>query len=123
FSGSVSLTERSGTLANTAWIPAGAFHTPRSASVRAKTPATAPDGTNAAVWLFISGSGCTRRGKKIAEFALRVPTTSGVPRNWLFAVVLSTQAGGGSTSRKARRVSESAPAADTRAGSTSPLAV
>ena len=75
-SGSVSVTESPETPARVAASPAGAFHTPRWASVRAKTPATAPQGTNSSIWLSRSGFGCMRRGKNTAAFLLRVPIAS-----------------------------------------------
>ena len=70
---SVSGTESSGTPLSVASSPAGAFHTPRVASVRASTPATAPEAANVSIWLSRSGLVCLSRGKYTAALALSVP--------------------------------------------------
>ena len=43
--------------------PAGAFQTPRDASMRAITPAIVPQGGKSAIVSFCSGSGAFRYGK------------------------------------------------------------
>src|SRR5207248_11058320 len=109
FSASVSGTVSSVTPTSVASRPAGAFHTPRVASVRAKTPAIAPAGAYASSWFSLSGFGSRIRGKKIAEFLLVVPTPGeAMPA---LAVALLFQLEGASTSRNARRVSQYAAAA------------
>ncbi len=63
FSLSVSATVRPATPVRVASSPAGAFQTPRCASVRANTPATAPHGANVASRFSRSGSAARMRGK------------------------------------------------------------
>ncbi len=63
FSSSVRTTLRPTTPLSPASVPAGAFHTPRLASVRAYTPATAPLATKVSVAPPRSGSGRLMRGK------------------------------------------------------------
>ena len=76
FSASVSGTLRSAAPEIVAAKPAGAFHTPRSVSVRAMTPATAPLAANTASRFSRSGSRSTSRGKNNAAFLLIVPTAA-----------------------------------------------
>src|SRR6184192_2043278 len=73
FSASFRFTLSSGTPTKVASKPAGAFQTPRCASVRAKTPATAPHGAKSSFWLSCAGLGWRNRGKKSAAFLLVVP--------------------------------------------------
>src|SRR5439155_7246337 len=63
-----SLIESPSTPCNPASVPAGAFQTPRAASVRANVPATAPQGANACRLLSCSGSGISSRGKYTAAW-------------------------------------------------------
>ena len=65
FSVSVSGTLNSGTPTRVASSPAGAFQTPRCASVRAKIPATAPHGRILDL-IFAQRIRLCSRGKKIA---------------------------------------------------------
>ena len=50
-------------------MPAGAFHTPRCASVRAITPAIMPLAGNVSIWPSSIGSACLMRGKNTARVA------------------------------------------------------
>ena len=63
FSPSVSVTASPAAPAIVASSPAGAFQTPRSASVRAMIPATAPHGGNRSSAPSSSGSAARIRGK------------------------------------------------------------
>ncbi len=110
FSASVRGTLSSGTPIRVASKPAGAFHTPRCVSVRAKIPATAPQGTNSSIWLSRNGLGCLSRGKKRAAFLLFVPM---LPTP-LFALSLLLHPFGGSTRSIARRSSQYFAAYPTR---------
>src|SRR5262249_18748120 len=99
--------------------PAGAFHTPRVASVRAKTPATAPHGTNSSSWPSRSGFDCTSRGKNSAAFLLLVPTLARPPA----AAAGAFQLLGGSTTSSAPRDSQYVAASLTTWVSTSAVSV
>ncbi len=103
FSGSVSVTLSESTPDSVASRPAGDFHTPRFASVRAITPATAPPGANGSMRLSCSGLLKFRRGKNIAAFASRLATLTIAPD--AAAADASAQLCGASTSTKARRSS------------------
>ena len=73
--GSPATTPRSVAPLSEASIPAGAFQTPRWASVRANTPATAPQGTNVLTVLLSRGSGWRSLGKNRAAFLATSPTS------------------------------------------------
>ena len=82
-------------------------NTPRGATVRAKTPATAPHGTNSSSRSSCRGFDSMSLGKYSAAFRLRVPTASlFASRNFVFAVSLFFQSFGGSTRSIARRDSQ-----------------
>ncbi len=101
--------------------PAGAFQTPRLASVRAITPATAPLGAKVSTWLSFSGLGWRSRGKNSAALALLVPSTESKPvSKSAVTSPASFQAGGGSTSCTARRRTHRASAEVTTSLSTVP---
>ena len=72
-SASMRATDGSGTPLSVASSPAGAFHTPRCASVRAITPATAPLGAKVSTWFSFSGWARAAAGRTGAALALLVP--------------------------------------------------
>jgi hypothetical protein len=82
-------------------VPAGAFQTPREASVLAMTPAMVPQGGTVISSPFCDGSAIWTPGKYTAAFAAGVPVSGGafIPATALATVV---QPAGGSTSRIAR---------------------
>ena len=107
FSASVSGTESWGTPRRVASRPAGAVQTPRAVSVRAITPASAPQGAKVSIWPSRSVFACRRRGKYSAALALVVPTPAAMPAT---ACSRDVQLEGGSTSSMARRASQYAAA-------------
>ena len=82
-------------------VPAGAFQTPREASVAAMTPAMVPQGGTVISSPFCDGSAIWTFGKYTAAFAAVVPVTGGsvIPATALATLV---QAAGALTSRIAR---------------------
>ena len=85
-------------------MPAGAFHTPRVASVRAKTPATKPLGGKARSASFCRGSDANTQGKYNAELAACAPVFPVSEAATVAACAASSQ----SAIRNARRAAASA---------------
>ena len=110
FSSSVIGTFNSLTPTSEASSPAGDFHTPRWASVRAKMPATRPQGAKSSVWPLCSGFGCRILGKNTAAFLVRGRFSTSVPK-LLAAFATESQTYGGSTMSIARRTSQRTAAA------------
>src|SRR6266536_4227370 len=96
------------TPANPASVPAGAFHTPRVASVRAYTPAMTPHGAKVRSCILFSGSGKRKRGKYAAAFSSRTFKPDDFQS---VAVSTSLTFGGASIKTKARRGLQYATAA------------
>ena len=98
---SLSLTVSASTPASEASMPAGAFHTPRLASVLAITPAIAPDGVKVSIWPFRNGSRRRMRGKYRAAWLALVRLMIGVfcwvcVTIWAAVSGLASQPSGGS---------------------------
>src|SRR5512143_2705441 len=98
-------------------LPAGAFHTPRVASVRANTPATKPHGGKSASAPCCNGSGARTHGKKIAEFGASEPVSCGDAPAFSDATVA---VGSASAIRNARRSRQRVCSAPSVAASVSP---
>ena len=73
FSASVVFSCRPATPSSPASVPAGAFQTPRCASVRAITPAIMPLAGNVSIWPSSIGSACLIRGKNTAPLRAASP--------------------------------------------------
>ena len=107
FSSSVSGTVKPTTLLSVAASPAGAFQTPRCASVWANIPARAPQAAKSSTRLLCSGFASRSRGKKIAALRLFVPTLSLLGSvNFVFALSFEIQSFGASIRSIARRASQ-----------------
>ena len=123
FSGSVSPTSSASTPTSVASMPAADFHTPRDASVRAITPATAPPGANGSGRFSASGLAMRMRGKNSAAFSLRAATAVMAPEAVTSAASPQPEVlNGGSTSTHARRSFAYATAASQVGLSTSAVA-
>ena len=84
-------------------MPAGAFHTPRCASVRAITPAIMPLAGNVSIWPSSIGSACLIRGKNTAPLRAASPFRF-IPATPVCALLIEFQAAFESTIRNARRL-------------------
>ncbi len=86
-------------------VPAGAFHTPRCASVRAMTPAIMPLAGNVSICPSSMASACLTRGKKTAAFRAASPVRF-IPATPVCALLTEFQPALESTMRNARRLTQ-----------------